>query len=370
MPNTHVCADGRVYYKGHRRAPNKDHLIALSHERHAKHLKSIRPVGGFPSSFDSRAVSPACIPELEETDDDQAQCGSCWCFSGVEMVEVALMLAGVLGLTQRLSKQYILSCGQNGGCNGDDNTTPLKDAKAKGIPLTSDYGPYRGSAGSCAWKSGMKLYQIDDYIFADGNGGNGVTPADDIKTVLVKYRFVGCAVAAGGGWWDNGQGVDTGNSSEIDHDVGIAAWDDSKGVTTGAMDPALCGVRASQTTCWLMRNSWGPKWGVGGYGWVKEGADQLGTESVVAVKASVVPPNPWGNLSPAHRSQLAAIMAQLLPSDIKTESLAGIDKALANTLVRWSMSAAELALLQAWRATINSADPNGDLMQQVLSNLS
>ena len=95
---------------------------------------------------------------------------------------------------------------------------------------------------------------------------------------------------------------------------------------------------------------------------MKEGADQLGTEAVVAVKASVVPPNPW-------EMSLAALKAQLLPSDIRTESIAAIDNVLASIIIGRFISAADRALLQAWRNVIQQADPNGDLMQQVLANL-
>ena len=33
-----------------------------------------------------------------------------------------------------LSEEYTLSCGRNGGCGGDDNTTVLDWAKATGLP--------------------------------------------------------------------------------------------------------------------------------------------------------------------------------------------------------------------------------------------
>ncbi len=156
-------------------------------------------------------------------------------------------------------------------------------AKKTGLPLTSDYGPYNASAGSCKWKQGMALNKVDDWGFADANGGNGVTPVQDIKNAIVLYGCVGCAVAAGGdSFWNSGQGIGTGTSHSIDHDVGIIGWDDSKG-PKGA---------------WLMRNSWGASWGDGGYAWVAYGAYDLGTEAVWAVVKSIIPPTPppppWG----------------------------------------------------------------------------
>ncbi len=95
----------------------------------------------------------------------------------------------------------------------------------------------------------------------------------------MQYGAVGCAVAAGGGWWNNGTGIGSGTSHNIDHDVGIVGWDDAQGV-------------------WIMRNSWGTSWGVQGYGLVKYGAYDLGTEAVWASVNASAPPIEWFNIFP------------------------------------------------------------------------
>lgn len=260
-------------YKGLVRAPNKDHLIALSTERHRHRLNALAQLAP-PPSWDSRThnwIGPV---------KDQSQCGSCWDFSGTGVVEVAYAVAGLGPVV--LSEEYTLDCGNNGGCNGDDNVTVLDWAKKTGLPLSSDYGPYQAREGSCKYKSGMKLYKIDDWGFADQSGGNGVTPTDMIKQAVMTYGCVGCAVAAGGdSFWDSGNGVGTGTSHSIDHDVILVGWDDTKG-PRGA---------------WIMRNSWGTGWGEGGYAWIAYGAYDIGTEAVWAfVKNPAKPLDPdlWG----------------------------------------------------------------------------
>ena len=70
------------YHKGHVRRPDKDHLIALSHAKHGARLKGMRAVP-LPAQWDSRAQG--LIGPIK----DQAQCGSCWDFSGTGCVEVA-----------------------------------------------------------------------------------------------------------------------------------------------------------------------------------------------------------------------------------------------------------------------------------------
>ena len=172
-----------------------------------------------------------------------------------------------------LSEEYTLDCGQNGGCNGDDNVNVLAWAEATGLPLTSDYGPYTsgsGSTGSCNWKSPMRLYKIGAWGFADGNGGSGVTSTLEIKTAIMTYGCVGSAIAADDAFEQNPPGTvfqgSTTDPDAIDHDVILVGWDDSKGA-------------------WLLRNSWGDAWCDQGYCWIKYGANLVGTEAVWASAA-------------------------------------------------------------------------------------
>lgn len=238
--------------------------------------------------YDSRALG--VVPPVR----DQGQCGSCWDFGGCGTATVALIAAGYgkADGTFNLSEQFVLDCGQNGGCNGDDNSTVLSQCKATGIP-TDDYGPYQGQASQCKSSASLKLYKIADWAYADP-GNTSETPVDTqlIKNAVAAYKAVGCAVAAGGTpFWDSGTGTDTGTSRQIDHDVIIVGWDDTHDNGDGSKG------------AWIMRNSWSKSWGTtcanvanpnpteGGYGWVKYGADSIGTQANYAI-AAVVPPGP------------------------------------------------------------------------------
>jgi C1A family cysteine protease len=203
---------------------------------------------------------------------------NCWDFSGTGIVEIAYNKAGVGGGPNMmvLSEEYTLSCCRNGGCGGDDNVSVLDWAKKSGLPMTADYGPYKARAGTCAFKQAMTLYKVDDWGFADGSQGDGVTPTPAIKAAIMQYGAVGIAIAADDAFSNISPGTvfDSTTSAGIDHDVILVGWDDSKG----------------RNGAWKLRNSWGTSWCDGGYCWIGYGVNKVGTEAVwCRINASAPP---------------------------------------------------------------------------------
>ncbi len=222
-------------------------------------------------AYDSRADGKLTPPFR-----NQANCGSCWDFSGIRTIAYARMKAGLNPF--QLSEQYVLDCVQSGGCNGDDNTTVLKAAKQKGIPADSDYTPYHASEGRCS-SDGKQLHTIDDWVFVDGDAGyDRVGNTQKIKNAIYATGAVGCAVAATSTWDGYSGGVHRGHSRQIDHDVVLTGWVDDATLSEGGY--------------WLMDNSWSEKWGIGGRMKIAYGADSIGTEPVAVVLAQPAPPPP------------------------------------------------------------------------------
>lgn len=259
--------------RGLRRPPNLAELIARSHAKYGRRLAAIATPTA--PSYDTRTLGVA--PPLQ----NQGQCGSCWDFSGVEVATSALIQDQQLpadGVTI-LSPQYMLDCVSDGGCNGDDNTTVLNQAQSAGLPTQADYGPYVGYAQRCQTKTGLKLYQVPDWGFADSNGGQGVTSTADIKEAMVTYGPIGCAVAADDAFeaYTGGVFAQT-TSTSIDHDVLLVGWQDDSSIASGGY--------------WIMQNSWGASWGESGYMRIAYGVNLIGTESVFASATPVPPPPP------------------------------------------------------------------------------
>jgi C1A family cysteine protease len=264
------------YMRGHVRHPNKDALMLASDAVHGPRLRALAFEA--PATWDSWKLG--WVPPIR----DQSQCGSCWDFSGTRVATVAYIKAGIFPAdgSKIFSEQYTLDCGRNGGCGGDDNVTVLDWAKKTGLPLDSDYGPYTARSSSC--KVGSKqLYKLDDWGFADGSGGSGITPVDKIKAAIMLYGGVGSAVAATSSWDGYRAGtVHRGNSRSIDHDVFISGWQD---------DPSL-----SEGGWWWMDNSWGIGWGEGGRMRIAYGADSIGTEAVFGYIKSQDEPIDWSTI--------------------------------------------------------------------------
>lgn len=249
-----------------------------SYQAHHHLLAIFRRTVTPPASWDSRTKTTggaSWIPPIV----DQGQCGSCWDFSGTGVATVAFNVALGPQAPGPLSEQYTLDCGQNGGCNGDDNTTVLAWAKATGLPTTAQYGPYQGQAGQC--KQGVALNKITDWGYCTPSNTNAVANVNDIKLAIMTYGCVGCGIDASSDAFGN---YTTGTfvaapSSNIDHDIILVGWQD------GAVSDNSGGY-------WILRNSWGTSWGQQGYMFISYGSAGVGWEAVWAVVNSPTPPSP------------------------------------------------------------------------------
>lgn len=241
--------------------------IARSWVKHAPRLKALPTVTA--DKYDARELG--LVGAIKQ----QGNCGSCYCFSAVGPVETAYVKAGkdqAKADSFILSEQNLLDCYNVGGCGGGWPEECAQIAKEKGLPLTSDYGPYEARSGRC--KATTKLFRIDDYGYVGSS--SGVPSAQAIKDAMVKYGPISVCVAADNALSNYRGGIFKGNGRSINHAVMLVGWYMKDG-----------------KTIWIMRNSWGTGWGMNGYADMEEGSNQIGDSALwVYVAGAPVPPEP------------------------------------------------------------------------------
>ncbi|KAJ4914165.1 cysteine proteinase1 [Raphanus sativus] len=200
----------------------------------------------------SAAVNKEALPETVDWRQkgavnaikNQGTCGSCWAFSTAAVVEGINKI--VTGELISLSEQELVDCDKsyNQGCNGGLMDYAFQFImKNGGLNTEQDY-PYRGSDGKCnSLLKNSKVVTIDGYEDVPTNDETALKRA-------VSYQPVSVAIDAGGRVFQHYQsGIFTGEcGTEMDHAVVAVGYGSENGVDY-----------------WIVRNSWGQKWGEDGY---------------------------------------------------------------------------------------------------------
>ncbi|KPJ49229.1 hypothetical protein AMJ40_05965 [candidate division TA06 bacterium DG_26] len=102
-------------------------------------------------------------------------------------------------------------------------------------------------------------YLIDDWAYIGGQ--YSIPSVDAMKQAIIDYGPISVAVYANSAMQAYTGGVFNGcGGGQVNHAVTLVGWDDSQG-TSGI---------------WIMRNSWGPGWGEGGYMRIPYGCSSIG----------------------------------------------------------------------------------------------
>lgn len=221
---------------------------------------------GLPEEFDWRSVT-----ELSPIEDQGPNCGSCWAFS------TAATFQDVMRITKNekfdLSEQYLLSCAKPGQwtCNGgffahDAHMSP------KGSVMASEY-PYTATDSAC--KPVIYRWKLGSWQFIAEN-----PTVDQMKTAIYKYGPISVGVAADSAFTSYRGGIFMGSGSTLtNHAVNIVGW--GKGF-------------------WIVRNSWGTRWGENGWMRIAFGANKIGewANYVIYDKLPDPTPNPTPQPTP------------------------------------------------------------------------
>ncbi|TYZ63635.1 hypothetical protein PybrP1_008998 [[Pythium] brassicae (nom. inval.)] len=189
---------------------------------------------------------------------NQGQCGSCWAFATVAAVEAGQCLAKGDKTLIKYSEQQLTSCDteKNLGCNGGAPAYAYQYIQKNGLCTLSAY-PYSsggsGTNGACiagCTKTATGL-----------TGFTRITTGETGLVDALKTHPVVIAVAAGNNVWKQYTGgvVSSCQSSQLDHAVLAVGYDDS---------------------VIKIKNSWGVRWGEGGYIRLKRTGTSPGTCSM------------------------------------------------------------------------------------------
>jgi len=187
------------------------------------------------ASVDHRSKMPAVK--------NQQHCGSCWAFSAIAVVDF-------FGGSH--SEEALIDCEEK-SCHGNDPRSALQYLSQHGVASESAYGYTAGSgrAGHCHH---FKSVASVSYVQAV-SGASRIAAALQHQVVSVAFRLS----ERGSPFMDYHKGV-------YDKECGSGAGH------------AVAAVGYS-SDYWIIRNSWGPHWGQGGYVYFKKGSNLCGMES-------------------------------------------------------------------------------------------
>jgi hypothetical protein len=231
------------------------------------------------SEPEGSVVYPAAYIGYSSSVKDQGQCGSCWDFSTIATLEAAALKKhgaprakvnpdGSItpsGDITILSEQQVLSCNPFGySCDGGYYAFDMLNPKNAGqsgyykgaIPAASF--PYVAQQTACGFTATTSYTPVSQWGYV--GSGTGIPSVYAIKAAIYKWGSVSACVAADDYFqaYTGGVFVDPNPQTSINHAINLVGWDDSKGA-------------------WLLKNSWGPYWGVNGYMWIKYGTALVGT---------------------------------------------------------------------------------------------
>jgi cathepsin L len=175
---------------------------------------------------------------------NQGSCGSCWSFSTTGSVESQHAI--VTGKLVTLSESQLVDCDQTDhGCNGGLMDNAFQYVEKFGLEREKDY-PYIASQQTCKYNKNNSIVYIDSY--RDVKGGE-----EALKEAIATAGPVSVAIDASQYQFQlYKQGVYYStecSNTRLDHGVLVVGY----------------GTDKSNNDYWIVKNSWGPGWGLNGY---------------------------------------------------------------------------------------------------------
>ena len=229
-----------------------------------------------PDSFDWRDVNGVNYVSPIR---NQGQCGSCYAFGSMAMLEARLRIRTNNSMQVVLSPQDVVGCSEySQGCDGGfPYLIAGKYAEDFGAVEETCF-PYVGHDSACNEKPDCLRYYSTDYFYIGGFYGACNEPQMCLELVehgpiAVSFEVYNDFQHYTGGIYHHTGLEDKFNPWEItNHVVLVIGYGEEKGVKY-----------------WIVKNSWGPDWGEDGYFRIMRGNDECSIESMAVAATPLVP---------------------------------------------------------------------------------
>ncbi|KAI9545188.1 hypothetical protein NQZ68_038500 [Dissostichus eleginoides] len=191
---------------------------------------------------------------------NQGHCGSCWTFSTTGCLESVNAIA--TGKLITLSEQQLIDCAQdfnNQGCMGGLPSQAFEYIKYNNGLMTEEDYPYKGHDDTCHFEPALAAAFVLDVV--------NITSYDEKAMVdaVARLNPVSFGFEVTADFMHYKEGVYTSTQCKSTADM-----------VNHAVLAVGYGTEENGTPYWIVKNSWGPAWGVDGYFLIEQGKNMCG----------------------------------------------------------------------------------------------
>ena len=227
---------------------------------------------------------------------DQGQSSLCWAFAAISAIEASTFRA--TGQRVQFSVNHLAhAMATQSGHSGFGTGSPNKGGNTHMVSLYASRGafngmvleaddPFRGtpSARSVAQNLADRRTWTVEGIYHLSTGSANMASVDDIKAAILEFGAVTTTMQISGGItipmaasvWNNTYRAFHTRGTASNHLVVIVGWDDN------FPRERFGTTRPTNNGAWLVKNSWGPSWGFGGYFWMSYETATVGRSTATA----------------------------------------------------------------------------------------